>query len=52
VLIAHRLSSLSRVDDIAVVDDGRVVEYGPREVLAADPESRFAHLLRAAGVVV
>ena len=50
VLIAHRLSSLSRVDQIAVVDDGRVVEYGAREALAADPDSRFSHLLDAAGV--
>ena len=49
VLIAHRLSSLARVDQIAVVDDGRIVEYGRREELAADPDSRFSHLLAAAG---
>jgi ABC-type multidrug transport system fused ATPase/permease subunit len=50
VLIAHRLSSLERVDAIAVVDGGRVVEQGRRTELAADPDSRFAHLLAAAGV--
>ncbi|MPZ27890.1 MAG: ATP-binding cassette domain-containing protein [Micromonosporaceae bacterium] len=50
VLIAHRLSSLSKVDQIAVVEDGRVVEYGLRAELAADPGSRFAYLLDAAGV--
>jgi ABC-type multidrug transport system fused ATPase/permease subunit len=50
VLIAHRLSSLSRVDQIAVVEDGRVVEYGPRAALAADPDSRFSQLLSAAGM--
>ncbi|MFC4533781.1 ABC transporter ATP-binding protein [Sphaerisporangium dianthi] len=50
VLIAHRLSSLSRVDKIAVVEGGEIVEYGLREDLAADPRSRFAHLLDAAGV--
>lgn len=50
VLIAHRLSSLSRVDQIAVVERGRVVEYGPRPALAADPDSRFARLLAAAGI--
>jgi ABC-type multidrug transport system fused ATPase/permease subunit len=50
VVIAHRLSSLSRVDQIAVVEGGRVVEYGPRAALAADPGSRFARLLVAAGV--
>jgi ATP-binding cassette subfamily B protein len=51
VLIAHRLSALERVDKIAVVGDGRIVEYGPREALAADPRSRYAGLLRAAGLV-
>jgi ATP-binding cassette, subfamily B, bacterial len=50
VLIAHRLSSLARVDAVAVVEDGRLVEHGAREVLASDPASRFAHLLAAAGV--
>jgi ATP-binding cassette, subfamily B, bacterial len=48
ILIAHRLSSLDRVDDIVVVDQGRVVEAGPRRVLAADPDSRFARLLATA----
>jgi ABC-type multidrug transport system fused ATPase/permease subunit len=50
MLIAHRLSSLSRVDQIAVVEGGQVVEYGSREALAADPSSRFGQLLDAAGV--
>lgn len=50
VLIAHRLSSLARVDQVAVVDDGRVVEYGRREALTQDPTSRFSQLLDAAGV--
>lgn len=50
ILIAHRLSSLARVDTIAVIDDGAVVEYGARESLAADPDSRFGQLLDAAGV--
>jgi len=45
VIIAHRLSSLERVDDIAVIDHGRIVEHGTRAALAADPESRFARLL-------
>ncbi|WP_433176654.1 ABC transporter ATP-binding protein [Actinoallomurus sp. CA-150999] len=50
VLIAHRLSSLTRVDRIAVVEDGRIVEYGRREELSVDPGSRFARLLSAAEV--
>jgi ABC-type multidrug transport system fused ATPase/permease subunit len=50
VLIAHRLSSLSRVDQIAVMEDGRMVEYGDRAALAADSGSRFSRLLDLAGV--
>jgi len=50
VLIAHRLSSLSKVDTIAVVVDGRIVEYGRRTDLLADPGSRFAAMLETAGV--
>jgi ATP-binding cassette subfamily B protein len=45
ILIAHRLSTLERADDIAIVEDGRIVECGPRAVLAADPGSRFRALL-------
>jgi ABC-type multidrug transport system fused ATPase/permease subunit len=48
IVIAHRLASLDRMDDIAVVDDGRIVEHGARDELALDPTSRFAHLLEAA----
>jgi ATP-binding cassette subfamily B protein len=48
VVIAHRLSSLDRVDEIAVVEDGALVEYGPRAELVADPDSRFSGLLAMA----
>lgn len=46
VIIAHRLATVERADDILILERGRVVEYGPRAVLAADPGSRFAALLR------
>jgi ATP-binding cassette, subfamily B, bacterial len=45
IVIAHRLSTLDRMDDIAVMEDGRIVEHGPRESLVADPDSRFSRLL-------
>jgi ATP-binding cassette, subfamily B, bacterial len=48
IVIAHRLSTLRHVDDIVVFDHGRVVEFGRREDLAGDDESRFAVLLALA----
>ena len=46
VIIAHRLGTLHRTGEIMILQDGRVVEYGERERLAADPDSRFYGLLR------
>jgi ATP-binding cassette, subfamily B, bacterial len=46
LVIAHRLQTVQRADDILILEAGRVVEYGPRVALAADPGSRFAQLLR------
>lgn len=48
VVIAHRLSTLRRVDEIVVFDHGRIVEHGDRTALAADPASRFHRLLQLA----
>ena len=42
VVIAHRLKTVERADDILILEEGRVVEYGPRAALAADPASRFS----------
>jgi ATP-binding cassette subfamily B protein len=46
VVIAHRLATVERCDEIAIVEDGRIVEHGRRDALAADPGSRFHELLR------
>ena len=46
VIIAHRLATLERADDILILEDGRVAEYGPRRALARDPGSRFYSLLQ------
>ncbi len=48
LIIAHRLETVERVDEIMVMERGRVVEAGSREALAADPSSRYARLRRAA----
>jgi ATP-binding cassette subfamily B protein len=46
IIVAHRLQTVQRADDILILDAGRVVECGPRVSLAADPHSRFFHLLQ------
>lgn len=47
IIIAHRLASLERADEILILADGAVSEHGPRDALAADPGSRFHRLLQA-----
>lgn len=45
IIVAHRLGTVERADDILILDDGRVYEYGQRAALAQDPSSHFHHLL-------
>jgi len=47
VIIAHRLATVERADDILILESGRVVEFGERAALAADPGSRLSRLLEA-----
>jgi ABC-type multidrug transport system fused ATPase/permease subunit len=46
IIIAHRLGTVHRADEIMILDRGTVSEYGDRQVLAADPGSRFYQLLQ------
>jgi ATP-binding cassette subfamily B protein len=46
IIIAHRLRTLERVDQIMILEDGRVRERGLRAQLVRDTESRFAQLLQ------
>ncbi|HWV23948.1 MAG TPA: ABC transporter ATP-binding protein [Thermomicrobiales bacterium] len=48
VVIAHRIDTLHLADDILVLEQGRVVECGPRAKLESDPASRFSHLVTTA----
>jgi ABC-type multidrug transport system fused ATPase/permease subunit len=46
VIIAHRLATVDRADDILILEQGRAIEHGARLELAADPQSTFARLLQ------
>jgi len=46
VVIAHRLKTVQRADDILILENGCVVEYGPRAALMSDPSSLFYRLLQ------
>ncbi len=46
IIIAHRLGTVGRVDDILILDNGTICEYGSRETLAGDHDSRFYQLLQ------
>lgn len=46
IIIAHRLGTVQRADNILILEEGRVAEYGVRTQLAADPQSRFYRLLQ------
>ncbi len=46
IIVAHRLATVQRTDEIMVIDYGHIIEHDSRARLAANPDSRFAQLLR------
>ena len=46
IIIAHRLSTLDKVDDILIIEKGHIIEQGNRTELINDPNSQFCHLLQ------
>jgi ATP-binding cassette, subfamily B, bacterial len=46
IVIAHQLKTLRRADEIMILEGGKVIEHGSRELLADDRFSRFYQLLR------
>ena len=46
IVIAHHLATVRRCDEIAILENGRLVEHGERERLAADDSTRFHRLLQ------
>ena len=46
IIIAHRLGTVERVNEIMILEDGEIREHGEREHLVKDPNSRFSQLLK------
>jgi ATP-binding cassette subfamily B protein len=47
LFISHDISEAAGFERVLVIENGRVAEDGPPDVLAAQPDSRFGELLRA-----
>lgn len=46
IIIAHRLQTIQKVDQILILEQGRVIEYGDRLTLAQNSHSRYSNLLK------
>ena len=46
IIIAHRLGTVERVENVMIMAGGRIAEHGRRLELATDPASRFYGLLQ------
>lgn len=46
IIIAHRLGTLQRADDILVLENGNIAEYGEREELLNYNKSKYYNLLQ------
>jgi ATP-binding cassette subfamily B protein len=46
IIIAHRLGTVQKADQIMILEQGEIEEYGERIGLVNDPSSRFSKLLQ------
>ncbi len=46
IIIAHRLRTVQRADDILILENGRIAEHGARIALLNRSDSRFSQLLQ------
>jgi ABC-type multidrug transport system fused ATPase/permease subunit len=51
VLVSHRLAELSRCNRVLVLEDGRLIEDGPPELLLSQPRSAFKEFIEAAQTI-
>ncbi|NHJ47018.1 MAG: ABC transporter ATP-binding protein [Asgard group archaeon] len=45
IIIAHRLPTLEKVDDIIILSQGEIIEAGSRSDLVSNPDSLFSELI-------
>lgn len=50
IIIAHRLQTLNRADQILILKAGKVLEQGDRQSLLANPQSIYGQRLKASAV--
>ncbi len=46
IIIAHRLATLNKVDTIAIMENGVIIEQGKRTILENNEKSKYAQLLK------
>lgn len=46
IIIAHRLETVQRADQVMILENGQIIEHGERQRLAADAASHFYRLLQ------
>jgi ATP-binding cassette subfamily B protein len=46
IIVAHRLKTVLRTDEIMILENGRICEYGDKTALMKDTSSRFHSLLQ------
>jgi ATP-binding cassette, subfamily B, bacterial len=47
VIVAHRLATVQRADEIMILENGRIAEHGDRTALGSNSNSLYYHLLQS-----
>lgn len=50
IIVAHHLTTVNRADDIMILDEGKIIEYGDSSKLASDVDTRYSQLLQTGGM--